>query len=562
MATKNVSKKPKKKGNKTLTLIVRILSLVLSVTVIVFALLFAFNILKLGMLPKRYLFPVLIIIIVLALLMSLLAIFKARKRFARNFCFIVLIILNTVYFVGNRYVVKTAQMFDNITDLTDKVANVMAVRTMADKGYTSLKDINGKNVGYAPSSDICGSEQCIDEIHNQNINIELQEYGDIVSLSNALFNGEIEAMIINDGFIGTLPEVDDRFGLITTATSSIYQSIYYTERDKSTESAPESVDVTSETFTVYISGNDNYGALSGNNRSDVNMLVTVNPKTRIVLMTSIPRDYYLQTVCQSEDACLLGQMDKLTHTGLYGIGTTEQTLENLFGIKVNYNVLANFSSLVNFVDAVGGIDVFVEEGMAVKQFYSNSTLEGVQEGWNHLNGERSLAFARERHAYSTGDNQRVLNQQQVLGALISKVVSPSILLNYSKIIDAVGGAFQTNMPAQDMQTLMKFQLAEMPKWTFESYQLQGYGDYQYCAALGSTAYVCIPYEDSVAAAIAKIQAVYNGQSSYDVEDPYAYLSEEAYAIDTTEEIQEAIRGYEQSNDVYYEEEYYDEEYYY
>ncbi len=560
MATKKVSKKAvkKKKSNSVIPVIVRLLSLLLSIVLIVLAGLFAFHLFQLGMLPVKYLIPALTIIVVLALLVSLLTIFKARKKVPRIVCFVLVLVLCIGYFNGNKFVVKTSKMFDNITNLTDKVSNTVSVRTMADAGFSELKDLEGKTVGYAPSSDQVGTEKSVADLAENNVNVNLQEYGDIVSMMYDLFDRKIDGVILSDGLIGTLPDVDDRFTLVTTMTNVLLKTSYYTERDKSSQTEPEIAKVDQETFTVLISGNDNYGDLSQNSRSDVNMLVTVNPKTGIVLMTSIPRDYYVETACQSADVCPFGEMDKLTHTGINGIGTTEQTLEKLFGLKINYNVTANFSSLVNFVDAVGGIDVYVEEGMAVKQFFSNSTIGGVEEGWNHLDGEKALAYARERHAYSTGDNQRVLNQQQVLSALINKICSPSILLNYDKLIDAVGGAFQTNMPASDMQKLMKFELSTMPEWIFESYQLQGYGDFQYCAALGSVAYVCVPYQESIDAGIQKIQAVYDGKSSTTVEDPFGYLQENVYAVDTTEEIQNAINemnGIEEPEDEYFYEEY-------
>lgn len=552
MATKKASKKvvkKKKKSNPYIAAVIKLLSLVLAVVLMILAALFVVNLYKLGLLPQKYLIPISIIIVVLALLLAIVSIFKAKRKVPRNICFILLLCFCVGYYTGNRYVVNTSKMFDNITNLTDQVSNTVCLRAMNGNGYTEIKNFEGKNVGYVPSSDQVGTERAIQEIADSGVNVNLQEYGDIVTMMNALFDNGIEGVIISDSLLGTLPDIDEKFTLVTTLTNVVHKTVYYTERDKSTQTEPESASVDKETFTVLISGNDNYGGLTQNSRSDVNMLVTVNPKTGVVLMTSIPRDYYVEVNCQSEDVCSLGEMDKLTHTGINGIATTEQTLEKLFNIKVNYNVVANFSSLVNFVDAVGGIDIYVEEGMAVKQFFSNNMLQGVDEGWNHLDGERALAYARERHAYSTGDNQRVLNQQQVLSALINKVCSPSILLHYDNLIDAVGGAFQTNMPAEDMQKLMKYELSSMPEWKFESYQLQGYGDYQYCAALGSTAYVTVPYPESVDAGIKKIQAVYDGKSSTKIADPYAELSQNVYAVDTTEEIRQAIEANGESNAV-------------
>ena len=210
-------------------------------------------------------------------------------------------------------------------------------------------------------------------------------------------------------------------------TSVVNQTVYYTKRETKTDTVKDSVNVATKPFTILISGNDSYGGLTSNSRSDSNMLVTVNPSTHTVLMTSIPRDYYETIQCGDTDtglACPQDERDKLTHSGLYGIDTTEKTIEEFLDITINYHVRVNFSSLTNLVDALGGIDVFVEEGLAVEQFNADWSLQGVTEGWNHLDGKRALAFARERYAYTDGDAQRVKNQQIVIQAMISKIASP------------------------------------------------------------------------------------------------------------------------------------------
>lgn len=178
----------------------------------------------------------------------------------------------------------------------------------------------------------------------------------------------------------------------------------------------------------------------------------------------------------------------------------------------------------------------VDKGLAVKTFYANETLEGVSEGKNHLEGERALAFARERHAYVDGDNQRVRNQQIVLRAIIDKITSPSILLNYGNFVDAIGGAFETDMPSSQMKDLIRYQLTVNPHWKFESCSLRGEGSTEYCAELGTAAYVAIPDEESVRIAREKIEAVLNGKSAESIQDPGA--SDPAGTIEQPEQDEE------------------------
>jgi len=175
-------------------------------------------------------------------------------------------------------------------------------------------------------------------------------------------------------------------------------------------------------------------------------------------MISLPRDSYIPVSCKKNyNACaaVAGQSDKLTHTGWYGIGTTESTIEDYLGIEVNYTVRVNFSSLINIVDAIGGIDVYVEPGLEVDRFFANGT-EGVKAGMNHLEGERALAFARERHAYLDGDLQRTKNQQIVLRAMLKRLLSPSMVMNYPKVMEALSTAFDTNMSENRNQIAVDF----------------------------------------------------------------------------------------------------------
>ena len=270
-------------------------------------------------------------------------------------------------------------------------------------------------------------------------------------------------------------------------------------------------DITKNPFTIFVSGNDTYGEIDELSRSDVDMIVTVNPTTSTVLMVNIPRDYYVQTSYG---------YDKLTHTGMYGIEETKQTVENLLGIDINYTFRVNFSSAEDIVDALDGVDIEVPEGMAVERLNADWALEGVHEGWNHLNGARALAYARERHAYVDGDIQRAKNQQQVLEAIIKKAASSKILTNYTKLLKSFKNAFDTNMSTNEITALLQYELQAMPNWKFQNYVLRGTNSSAVCASMAQELSVVMPEDYCVSIARQKIEAVLDGKSANKIKDEY------------------------------------------
>lgn len=267
----------------------------------------------------------------------------------------------------------------------------------------------------------------------------------------------------------------------------------------STKDISKNVDVTSEPFNIYITGIDTYGTISTVSRSDVNMIATVNPKTHQVLLTSIPRDYYVPQPCQG------GQTDKLTHTGIFGVDCTVETVENYFGIDINYYVRVNFSSVENIVDALGGINV--DSPIAFDALgYSFSA------GTNSLNGKEALAFSRERYSLGGGDRDRGKNQMRVITGIINKAISPSIITNYTSILDAVSGSFQTNMSNSEMTSLIKMQINDMSGWDIEQIAVNGTGNASaWSPANGFNSWVMEPNVNTVKRAVEVMKKVENGE---------------------------------------------------
>lgn len=486
--------------------------------------LFVLALVQIDLLPSHILLTGVVILAVSLLIYVILWFKFARKTAARVICWLVAVALACGFFVGADYLKKTDEVFDNVTNLTDRIANTVSLVGLKKDNIDNVSDLNGKTVGTVPEADPEGIAKELQELQSK-ASVSVQDYPDVISCVQALYDGEVQAVLIPDNTRQIIHETEGFFEF-QTDSNVLQQTVWYTDRTKSAANDPDSVaDITRDPFTVLISGNDSYGSLNENSRSDVNMLLTIDPRTQVVLITSIPRDAYLTMSCKKDETACSPVDDKLTHTGLYGVGTTESTIEDYLGIEINYTVRVNFSSLVNLVDAMGGIDVEIPEGLEVDTFYANGT-EGVKAGWNHLEGERALAFARERHAYQDGDNQRIRNQQQVMRALIDKIISPELLFRYPALMDAVSVAFETNMPADQIKSFLRYELLRRPNWQIISYAIAGDPDTQLSGTIGSYVAVTIPRPEMTDAARTLILMTENGDSADEVRS-YA----EAHSVD-------------------------------
>lgn len=486
--------------------------------------LFVLSLVQIDLLPSHILLTGVVILAVSLLIYVILWFKFARKTAARLICWLVAVALACGFFVGADYLKKTDEVFDNVTNLTDRIANTVSLVSLKKDNIDNVSDLNGKIVGTVPQADPEGIAKGLQELQSK-ASVSVQDFPDVLSCVQALYDGEVQAVLIPDNTRQIIHETEGFFEF-QTDSNVLQQTVWYTDRTKSAANDPDSVaDITRDPFTVLISGNDSYGSLNENSRSDVNMLLTIDPRTQVVLITSIPRDSYLTMSCKKDETACSSVDDKLTHTGLYGVGTTESTIEDYLGIEINYTVRVNFSSLVNLVDAMGGIDVEIPEGLEVDTFYANGT-EGVKAGWNHLEGERALAFARERHAYQDGDNQRIRNQQQVMRALIDKIISPQLLFRYPALMDAVSVAFETNMPADQIKSFLRYELLRRPNWQIISYAIAGEPDTQLSGTIGSYVAVTIPRPEMTDAARTLILMTENGDSADEVRS-YA----EAHSVD-------------------------------
>ena len=514
----------------------KVIAILLSIVMIVLMAFFAYQLIKMDILPQNLFIPVILIFVLISLILILWINLMAHGVVSKVFAMIFVLLYTVSMGVGNFYVYKTDGFMQKVTDhKIGDVKNTVSIIVMDDSNIKDLSSLKGKKVGRLNNVDKVGTNKLLKSVKKKKGSnyFKTKKFDGALSEVEALYNGEIDAMILNESYRGNVTSVEE-YEHFSTETRVVYSTSYYTT--KKNDSLVVS-DITKNPFTILISGNDTTGDVSELSRSDVNMLVTINPKTSTILLTSMSRDTYVETVCDADGdtACPEGQMDKITHTGIYGLNTTRQTVEKFYDLKVNYSFRVNFTSVIDVVDALDGIDLNVEEGEQCDLFWANMK-PGLPVGMHHVDGETALAFARERKAYVDGDYQRVRNQQKVMQAIINRAISSSALVNYTSFINSLESAFETNMTYDEITDLIKYELQAKPDWKFETYQISGLGDELMCASLGQAASVQVPDLNTVRIAREKIEAVMNGKSSSTVaedgEPQYDYYPSQSTSTST------------------------------
>lgn len=460
---------------------------------IVFSLVVVIFIIQLFLLDKLpFLYNGIISVLLLLITLGLVALQFGRKINKTNKTLgkIIMVILSVLLIVGNVYIYKTRSAISNIVNENEDKIEISIV-VMKDSAIETIDDLS-QNIGVIQVGDSTYVNKALDELRQENDSFNVKEYTGFDQFANALYDGEVEAIALDTSFITQFEDNHPNFSNETRVIKS-----YYYEEVKTDISID--VDVTQETFAVYLTGIDQRGSIGVRGRSDVNKVLIINPKTRQILIVDIPRDYYIEQVCQ------YNQKDKLTHTGIFGVDCTVESVSNYMGIDINYYVRVNFSSLEKIVDALGGIDVYTE--------YAFNALGGeysFKEGTNHLNGAQALAFSRERYTLPNGDFDRIQNQTKVLKGIINKAISPSIITNYLSFLDAISGTFQTNLSEKEINALIKMQLNDMRGWDIVSDQLSGKGGTDWTPANGFNAYVCYPDGTSLERVLGKIRTIKEG----------------------------------------------------
>ncbi len=457
------------KSNKFINKITS-MPIILGIQVIASAILMFF-IFKLNIFPLKYILAIsaaLLIVLGIFILIYYSGIKKhgkdnnSKRSIITKF---VSILVSIVLMIGTSYVVSSDSFIKSVDKNKNKstyVVNVIALKDSKDKG---LPDIDGQRIGVCYKNDtetitkaIAHFEEVVDKKTEKAIGAqEYTKIEDYVKLADELYAGNVDVIIVGNEYKSMLEQNHENFD----AETKVIASYEITKVNKST-TVP--TNVTENPFTIYVTGIDAYGDVSTVSRSDVNLIITVNPKTKQILMVSIPRD--TEVILHSKKA-----MDKLTHSGLYGHEETISTIEDFLDVEINYYARTNFSGIIDIVDALGGITID-------SPYDEFETLHGnyiIPKGINEMDGDMALCFVRERYRLPNGDFDRGRNQQMLLSALLDKAMSPSTITNFSNILNSLEGTFETDMSGDEIKSLINMQMSNMSEWSIHKVQVSGNG---------------------------------------------------------------------------------------
>lgn len=462
---------------------------IFGIAFIIFAIFFIHSVIKIDLLPVNKLHLVTAASAALTVLIAVFLIKKKTRPWVRITAFVLSIALMSGYSYALYQLNQTDKFFDGITDIDTQQASFYLIAKKSG-GTSYPSDFEDAAVASYMTQD----ETYVDAWNklSRSCSPEITKYADVDAAAQYFLSGSFKGLFVSRDHYRTICSDLKGFKKKTKIVKRIRVDV-----DSGIEL--KHVNVKTQTFNIYVSGLDTAGGIHNASRSDVNMIVTVDPVKHKILLTSIPRD----TVVTMQDKG--GVTDKLTHTGIYGVSETIKSVQDLLGVDMNYYVKVNYSTVIRFINAIGGIDVvsdyeFDTHGQAAQYHF----VKGI----NHLNGRQALAFARERKAFSDGDVQRNRDQQKVMSAMIKKVTSSKTLLtSYSSILKKCRNYIQVNMTGEEMKTLIKMQIANGYDWKIRKQELKGTGNLAQCYSTGSSyVYVMEPSEKSIAKIRKRIEA--------------------------------------------------------
>ena len=443
-------------------LLSRRLILVLSLLVAIF---FSFIIFELKILPLKYYIPLIIFIFTILILLYRGEKDKNNEHVIKvTVLKVIHVFISIILVITSLYAIKGSSFLNSITGGGDQTIE-MDVVVLKSSPYQSLNDLTELSFGANTTIDAININKTETLIEEEIGNIEIQSFTTHDETINALKNGTIKAMVIKSVDYETLDDVEKDFKENTR--------ILKTFEIKIPSVKANSAKVTQEPFLIFISGTDKRGPISTFALSDVNMIAAINPKTKQVLLTSIPRDYYVDII--GTDG--VSGKDKLTHSAKGGINCTIDTVESLMGIKFNYYAKFNFTSFLNVVDALGGITIDVPKYDVVGRddgvFTTKLDKYTIEPGVNNFDSKHALSFVRERKAFVQGDAIRGKNQMIMIKAIIKKCCSAAIITKLDSVIQSLENCFETNMEASDIKSLINMQIDDMSAWDVQSFRLEG-----------------------------------------------------------------------------------------
>lgn len=396
------------------------------------------------------------IIITIGLLVVLaISIFLQKAKKSTLVTTIILVVFSLISLVG---VFGFKQMIDITNRMNQTAAFSEVEMSIVVPKDSDLKDVNQLTTVQAPTKvDKNNVDTLMSALKkDKKVDVKVDDVASYQEAYDNLKSGKSKAMVLSGSYASLLESVDSNY-------SSNLKTIYTYKIKKKNNNSAKQVD--SKVFNIYISGIDTYGSISTVSRSDVNIIMTVNMNTHKILLTTTPRDAYVKIPDGGAD-----QYDKLTHAGIYGVETSEKTLENLYGIKIDYYARINFTSFLKLIDQLGGVTVHNDQAFTSLHGKFDFPVGDIQ-----MNSEQALGFVRERYSLDGGDNDRGKNQEKVISAIVNKLASLKSVSNFTSIVNNLQDSVQTNMSLDTINALANTQLDSGSKFTVTSQAVTGTG---------------------------------------------------------------------------------------
>lgn len=473
---------------------------------LVLTVLFLLKMFKLDILPFKYLFMINIILILLVL-------YDFTSQFTKSHILgkLISVMLSCLILFTYLFAAKFDSVLDKLGAANVEI-DIVDVCVLSNDKAQNLNDVANYKFAINSTASNANINTSIESISSETgKTIKPTEYTNWSNLVNALYdNKNVQAIVINHSMMSIIsqefPDFEDSIKIIKT-----YEYKEKVELDAS------NVNVKRDPFIIYVSGISSDDGedtkLASKALSDVNILAVINPETKQVLLVTTPRDSYIKI---SNSSGVTGY-DKLAHAGSYGVDKSIEALENLYGINIDYYVKINFAGSQAVIDALGGITIESEIEFTNGWEAAPVSYHFVQ-GANECDGEKAIAFARERKAFAAGDFQRGRNQTAVIKGIIQKATSPAILTRYSAVMDTVSDMFLTNIPSSAISDLVKLQLSNSTPWNIQTYSISGKTD-EYRHLEVSNVYgasIVLPYEEDISTATKLMNKVIAGET-FDVD---------------------------------------------
>lgn len=430
---------------------------------------FCYSFYHLPMFPRKWSFFAIGFVFVLLALLFLIT--TKTKPYNRLVKFLNLLVTVTL-FIGSiglpYYTDKVASVFDQVVGNSVKI-HVYALKDSYKQSHPTLLSSYKENKPIGEwSSAKFGGFSMIDKDNQSygfeslskqlNHSVNRMNYDTLASAAQALYSGEIDGLVMSEPFAQLLSE-NEKYLQFKEETYSVATYIRELPSIRGT-----SENLANKPFVVFLAGNDQPGELSLVGRTDVDMVIGVNPNNHQVLMVNLPRDSYV------ENPAYGNQKDKLTHLGISGLENTMKGISNLLNTKVDHYALVNFSTFLNIVSVLGGVDI--------ENPYAFRALDGryFKAGSIHLDADQALMYVRERKNLRNGDFDRNMHQQLVMKAIIKKMTSAQGLVNFSGLLDSLKDSFLTNIDSKDIYALANKQLDKGGSWQIINYHLTGQAD--------------------------------------------------------------------------------------